>query len=141
LAEVRQHVRADSPEYDQNLRHSALLYLQQNKPVEAESLLRECLAIRGKKQPGDWGTSSVKSTLGGALAGQNKYAEAEPLLLQGYEELKDREAKIPAHGKIRLVQALERLVQLYDAWGKKDKADEWRKKVPPPKKAVAQVDR
>ena len=29
----------------------------------------------------------------------------------------------------RLTEALERLVQLYDAWGKKDKAEEWRKKL------------
>jgi hypothetical protein len=43
--------------------------------------------------------------------------------------MKQREAKIPAQGKVRLTEALERLVQLYDAWGQKDKADEWRKRL------------
>jgi hypothetical protein len=43
--------------------------------------------------------------------------------------MKQREAKIPAMGKVRLTEALERLVQLYDATGQKDKADEWRKKL------------
>jgi hypothetical protein len=65
--------------------------------------------------------------LGGAQLGQKKYADAEPLLVQAYEGLKQREAKIPARWKIRLTEALERLVQFYDATGHKDKADEWRK--------------
>jgi hypothetical protein len=34
------------------------------------------------------------SQLGAALAGQKKYAEAEQLLLQGYQGLKARESKI-----------------------------------------------
>jgi hypothetical protein len=39
------------------------------------------------------------------------------------------------HDKIRLTEAMQRLVQLYDAWGQKDKADEWRKKLPVTKSA------
>jgi eukaryotic-like serine/threonine-protein kinase len=66
--------------------------------------------------------------LGGSLLGQKKYAEAEPLLLVGYEGMKQREANIPQEDKARLAESLERLAQLYDGWGKKDKADEWRKK-------------
>jgi hypothetical protein len=50
--------------------------------------------------------------------------------------MKQREAKIPAKDKDRLTEALERLVQLYDAWGKKDKADEWRKKLEETKAAA-----
>jgi len=34
--------------------------------------------------------------LGEAVAGQKQYAAAEPLLLQGYEGMRKREAKIPA---------------------------------------------
>ena len=43
--------------------------------------------------------------------------------------MKRRQDKIPPPGKVRLPEALERLVQLYDAWGKKEKADEWRLKL------------
>jgi hypothetical protein len=67
--------------------------------------------------------------LGGALAEMQNYAEAEPLLLEGYEGLKQREAKLPADRKVVLTEALERLVQLYDAWGKKDEAAKWRKEL------------
>ena len=38
---------------------------------------------------------NTKSLLGGALLGQKKFAEAEPLLLAGYEGLKLREKTIP----------------------------------------------
>lgn len=40
--------------------------------------------------------------------------------------MKKQEAKIPAPGKIRLVEATLRLVQLYDATGPKDQAAKWR---------------
>ena len=43
--------------------------------------------------------------------------------------MKQREAKIPLQSKIRLTEALERLVQLYDAIGKKDEAAKWRKEL------------
>jgi eukaryotic-like serine/threonine-protein kinase len=101
--------------------------LQQKKSAEAEPILRACLAIRAKKEPDAWTTFNAKSMLGGALLGQKKYADAEALLIQGYQGMNQRAAKIPEMGKARLTEALERLVQLYDAWGKKDKASEWRK--------------
>jgi hypothetical protein len=66
-----------------------------------------------------------------SLAGQKKYAAAEPLLLEGYKGMKDREQTIRMPWRtIRLTQAVERLVKLYDAWDKKDKAEEWRKILP-----------
>jgi hypothetical protein len=67
--------------------------------------------------------------LGGALLGQKRFDEAEALLLQGYDGMKRRQDKIPPEGKDRLSEALEWLVQLYDAWGKKDQADRWRKEL------------
>jgi tetratricopeptide (TPR) repeat protein len=103
--------------------------LQQKKYAAAERVMRECLAICEKKEPDAWTTFNTQSMLGGALVGQQNYAEAEPLLLQGYEGLKQRQDKIPPEGKVRLPEALERLVQLYDAWGKKDQADRWRKEL------------
>ena len=85
--------------------------------------------------PSHWLYFQSKSLLGGSLLGQQRYAEAEPLLLAGYEGLKQREEKIPPQSKIRLTEAVERLVQLYDTWDQKDKADEWRKKLPVVKSA------
>ena len=47
--------------------------------------------------------------MGGSLLGQKKFTEAEPLLLQGYEGMKQREDKIPPVGRPRLREAIERL--------------------------------
>jgi len=69
------------------------------------------------------------SRLGGARVGQAKYAEAEPLLLTGYEGMKQRQAKIPNEGRLRLTEGVDRLVQLYDALGKKDESAKWRKEL------------
>ena len=38
-------------------------------------------------------------------------------------------AKIPNEGKLRLAEALERLVQLYDAWGNPDQATRSRREL------------
>ncbi|MGO9467838.1 MAG: tetratricopeptide repeat protein [Isosphaeraceae bacterium] len=103
--------------------------LMLKKWAEAEPTLRECLAIREHFQPDGWPTFNVRSLVGGSLLGQKKYAEAEPLLLSGHEGLKAREAQIPPKAKARLTEAGGRLVKLYEAWGKKDKADEWRKRL------------
>ena len=117
-----------------------LSLIQQGKWAAAEPVLRECLAIREKSQPDEWTTFNTRSLLGGSLLGQKKYAEAEPLILSGYEGMKAREAKIPPPGKPRLTEAAERVVKLYEAWGKKDDAAKWRAKLARAERlAVAQV--
>jgi tRNA A-37 threonylcarbamoyl transferase component Bud32 len=103
--------------------------VQQKKNVEAESLLRDCLKIREQKQPDAWTTFSTKSLLGASLLGQKKYAEAEPLLLSGYEGMKQRAAQIAAAAKFRLVDAAQRLVDLYEGWDRPEAAALWRKTV------------
>ncbi|HWG45253.1 MAG TPA: tetratricopeptide repeat protein [Gemmataceae bacterium] len=124
--------------YDQNFNSSShasalavrgSMLLSQKKPIEAELKLRECLAIRQKIQPDDWTTFEAKSLLGEALLEQKKYADAEPLLLSGYEGMKQHEAKMPSQDKGRLTKALERLVQFDEAQGKKDEAAKWRKEL------------
>src|SRR5262249_34542910 len=106
-----------------------IVLLKQKNYAQAEPVLRECLQIRGKKLPDDWRVFNTKSLLGGSLLGQKNYVEAESLLLQGYEGMKRRAGKINQIHKHYLLEARDRLVQLYDAWSKRDKAEEWRKKL------------
>ncbi len=103
--------------------------LAQGKFAEADPAARECLAIREKLIPDHWLTFNTRSLLGGSLLGQKKYADAEPLLRSAYQGMRQREATIPAAGKVRLKQALERLVQLYEATGRLEQAVEWKKKL------------
>ena len=77
----------------------------QRKYAAAEPLLRECLAIRAANQPDAWLTFRARSQLGGSLLGQKKYAEAEPLVLTGYEGMQAQEAWIPDLNKNWLIEA------------------------------------
>jgi tetratricopeptide (TPR) repeat protein len=125
----RKFLSADDPTLAYALAGLTSTLLATQKFTEAEPLARECLTIREKKLPDDWRTFNARSVLGGSLLGQKKYAEAEPLLLSGYEGMKQREDKIPASGKPRVKEALDRLVQLYEATGQSEKAAEWNRKL------------
>jgi hypothetical protein len=133
LGGARKRLPADSPQLAGVLANAGSDLLDLKQYTEAEALLRECLGLRekllAKKQALPWQVGNVKSLLGGALLGLKKYAEAEPLLLAGYDGLKKDEKAIPPQGKDNLSRALERLVSLYDALGKKDEAARWRKEL------------
>ncbi|MBI1917140.1 MAG: tetratricopeptide repeat protein [Planctomycetes bacterium] len=134
LEAVRRQFGAADPRTAVALANLGSNLLEQKKYAEAEPLLRECLAAREKAMPDAWPTFNAKSMLGGCLLGQKKYAAAEPLLLQGYEGMKQREAKMPPAARPRLPEAIERLVRLYDEWGKKAEAAKWRKELEAVKK-------
>jgi eukaryotic-like serine/threonine-protein kinase len=103
--------------------------LKQSKWSEAELMLRECLAIRAQAMPEDYRRFSTMSALGEALLGQDRYSEAEPLVVSGYEGLKAREGKIAPNAKSLLRDAEGRLPRLYEAWGRPEKAAQWRRKL------------
>jgi hypothetical protein len=103
--------------------------LREEKWADAEAVLRECLAIRQKRQPDAWTTFNVRSLVGAALLGRQHYPEAEPLLLAGFQGMLRHEATIPKAGKVRLGEAAARLVQLYEALGNEAEAGRWRKEL------------
>ena len=103
--------------------------LLEKKPAEAELALRESLTIRRKTQADEWTTFETESLLGEALLDQKKFDEAEQRLLGGWQGLKDRVSKMPSDQKGQLTRAVERLVRLYETWGKPDKAAKWQKEL------------
>jgi tetratricopeptide (TPR) repeat protein len=123
---VKERAGAASPDYASELATLGLNLLQQKKWTEADPVLRECLTIRAKVQPADWRTFNTQAMLGGALVGQGKYAEAEPLLLAGYAGMKQREKAIPSQGLARIPEALDRLIELYTATDKPEEVTKWR---------------
>jgi len=111
-----------------SLNDLAFLYLYQHNYSAAEGVLREALNSYQKSMVERWGRYSCQSLLGTILAGQKRYAEAEALLLSGYQGMLQREASIPADNRFKLRKAEEWILQLYHDWGKPEKAAEWRKK-------------
>jgi eukaryotic-like serine/threonine-protein kinase len=97
-----------------------------NKWAEAEPLLEECLAIREKTQPNHWLTFYTQSLLGSSRLGQKKHADAEPLLLQGYEGMKARMGSIPPQAAHRIPEALDRLIKLSMAMNRPEDTQKYR---------------
>lgn len=105
-----------------------LAYVSEGKFVDSEYLAREDLNFYQKQAPDDWHRYRAMSQLGASLAGEKKYAEAEPLLLEGYQGMLARKDRISVPDRYHLDRAHEWLIQLYVDCGKPDKAAAWRKK-------------
>ncbi len=108
-----------------SLEHLAEVYEQELRLAETEDLLMQSLAIREKAAPDAVWNFSVRSRLGGILARQKKFAEAESLLLSGYEGIKQRDHQAPGGDKPGLRPPLERLVKFYQDTGNPDAAATW----------------
>jgi tetratricopeptide (TPR) repeat protein len=121
----RKRLPKEDPRFAELLAQMSLDLLKCDQFAAAEEMLRECLAIREKKEPEVWSTFNVMSMLGGALLGQKKYADAEPLLLKGYEGMKAREKTIPPQANTRIPESLDRLIELYKATNKPDEVKTW----------------
>jgi len=115
----------------------ALQLLTRGKWEAAEKVLRECLSIREElalhpqAHLPRWVILNTKSMLGEALLGEKKFAEAEPLVLQSAEQMLADERSVPPRDRDDLQRAIDRVVQLYTATGKMEKASEWRNRTVP----------
>src|SRR5262249_54303809 len=103
--------------------------LRQRKFAEAEPILREVVTLQTKACSDHWSRFGVQSMLGEALSGQKKFVEAEPLLIAGYEGMKQRAKSVPPQGSWLFDQAVERVVRHYEAQGKPDEVAKWRKEL------------
>jgi serine/threonine protein kinase len=101
--------------------------VKQQKYAEAEKPLRASLAIYRKKEPRAVQCCETESLLGTALAGQKKYADAEPFLVNSAKVLVASAAKLPPVVRPLVVEVVQRVIDLYDAWDRPDDAAPWRK--------------
>jgi eukaryotic-like serine/threonine-protein kinase len=122
----RRLVGQDQPDTLATMNRLTELYLDQHRYTQAEALSRVAYASYEKTRVSVWERFNSQSLLGESLVGQRKYADAEPLLLAGYEGMRQSQATIPAAYRSLLNNARKSIVQLYEAWGKPDKAGEWR---------------
>ena len=102
------------------------ILVTQKEYARAEPYLRDCLATRIKTDPEGSGRIASEGWLGLCLLGLKKYAEAETLLLSAYD--RDNARKDKPGASTSPLNLLNQMIKLYDAWGKKDKAEEWRTK-------------
>ena len=100
------------------------LLTDMGNPEAGVTLLQDGLEARRHKLPKDhWQNAEAQSALGGCLVALAQYERAESLLLHGYEVLKTQQGR-----RNQLVQkTLNRIIELYEAWGRSDKASPYRK--------------
>ena len=100
----------------------------QRRFKEAIPYLREANALFDKGGPRrtPWYKPEAQSSLGAALASTDDRAEAERVLLAGYQGLQAVASTPP----VRLRASIERLIAFYAASGRRDDAAEWRKRLP-----------
>ena len=72
------------------------------------------------------GSGRAESPLGAGVAGEKKYADAEPLRIEGYDV--GAEGPHSSPGRVSSGRTHQWIVELYQAWGKPEKAAEWKKK-------------
>jgi tetratricopeptide (TPR) repeat protein/predicted Ser/Thr protein kinase len=121
----RRVLGAQHPSTVAGLAELGFVRLALKKYAEAEAAARESLIAHEKTDPDSWLRFNDRALLGASLAGQGKYAIAEPLLVAGYNGLDARRSNIPKPSRFYLEAAGPWLVQLYRDWGKPEKAAEW----------------
>jgi tetratricopeptide (TPR) repeat protein len=129
--EARRRVMGSNPDTWNTLGLLAEVELQEQKYANAEALLREAVDTTEKTSPDAWNRYYFQGLLGASLAGQKRFAEAEPFLVSGREGMLQRAATVPAVRLSLVVQAGQRIVQLYESWGKPEQAADWRQKLQP----------
>ncbi|MGD2110312.1 MAG: serine/threonine-protein kinase [Phycisphaerae bacterium] len=100
------------------------LLVRKGDHTAAEAAFREATAISSDSLGSDhWRTGNVRSHLGECLTKLERYAEAEQELLEADRVLKA--ALRPSHR--RTIRNADRLVALYEAWGRPENARKWRR--------------
>jgi len=99
--------------------------LNRQEYAAAEGAIRDTLKTYEKIAPDDFERYWCQGLLGASLAGQKKYAEAEPLLTAAYDAMVKGQDNVPAGERPSINDIARRTAGLYQAWGKADKAAEW----------------
>jgi tetratricopeptide (TPR) repeat protein len=123
LHQLSQTLPADHPHRSGAKLLVGVLHLAEGKPESAEPYLRECLAIRREQlSPGNRLIAYAESVLGECMVALGEYEDAERLLLDSHAVISTGWGD----GNLYTELARQRLVKLYEAWGRPDLASSWR---------------
>lgn len=109
----------EHPRLAVTLTNLASLLQRKGDYAGAEPLYGRAIELNRKAFPeGDWQIATIKSLLGGCLVADHQYVAAEPLLLESYPIIRSRFGD--SHNRTQV--AARRIVDLYNGWGKPEKA-------------------
>jgi non-specific serine/threonine protein kinase/serine/threonine-protein kinase len=133
--EIRKRVMGENhPQTVLSMNNVGNNYLDLGRYEEAAAILEDAVAVAPRAWPdGHWFIGVIEGNYGKTLTKLSRYEDAEAQLLQAHA--RTSEGLGPQHS--RTLSQAESLVHLYDAWGKPDKADEYRQLLPEAQEAVA----
>ena len=123
LAGRRRALGTQNPDTMASAADLALAFISVGNFAQAEPIAREALATNKKIQPDHWQRFRSASLLGESLAGQKKYVEARPLLVEGYDGMLARKDRIEVPDQYNLKLGHQWLVRPYEGHGKTDGTD------------------
>jgi serine/threonine-protein kinase len=95
-----------------------LTMAESGDPRVAEGHLREALRIlEASERPGSVLLSLTRAAIGYALARQQRFGEAEPLMVESARALQETSLSTVEHTRL-----LERVISMYQSWGRSDQA-------------------
>ena len=125
VLEVRRRVLGE--EHPDTQATLGVVYLQQGQYDKAEPLLVKSLEDDRREEGQEFGPIFSIYNLALLYHRQGHYDKAEPLLLEVLELYQG----VLIEGHPNMVAAMNELIKLYEAWGKPQKAEQWRSKLPP----------
>ncbi|MCH8316449.1 MAG: tetratricopeptide repeat protein [Planctomycetes bacterium] len=116
-------LREQHPDIADSLQLLGEIHVKRGEFGEAEVQLRKALAIRENESPPvPSRIAETQSALGGCLVGLGRYEQAEPLLVESLPIIRKRWGEHQKH----TLAALDRIISLYEAWDKPQKAAQFR---------------
>jgi len=116
---------ADHPDLAETIALHVNALNRNDRAAEAEGIIRATVErMRVVLPPGNPQLSFFESMLGETLAGRGDFAEAEPLLVAGYEDVLATAGG--SETNFWVTEALLRLLRLYDAWDRPSAARPYR---------------
>ena len=118
------------PDFVYTLEYLGTSLARTGRAKEAEPLVEEAFARARKTFPnGDPRISIAEGAVGECLIAQDRFAEAEPLIVHSYESLKATHTTPPVKHDVyerwRILSA-KRAIELYEKWQKPDLAAKYR---------------
>ncbi len=118
----RERFGDDHPNVAVARRNLASLLVARGVASEAEEQARQALETWSRlKKPVPWRVADARSVLGQCLTFQGRFEEAEPLLTASYPTIRDEKGADSRYTH----DAADRIVELYQAWGRPEKASEY----------------
>jgi eukaryotic-like serine/threonine-protein kinase len=120
LSTAREILPTDHPQLANLLLESGVLQVARGNAAAAMPLLEEAMEIRrGRPAIGGVNLAEIESAMAGCFTALGRYDDAEAMLLASLEVLRERNDH-------RRRATVLRLIRLYEAWGRSERAAEYR---------------